>query len=87
MWASVAAAHWLSSCGSLALELGLRSCGPWAWLLHAESSQTTDGTHVPCIGGAVLSLVPPGKSQEGGGGVERGFSITEHSAASPAPTN
>ena len=34
MWASVVAAHGLSSCGSRALECRLSSCGTQAYLLH-----------------------------------------------------
>jgi hypothetical protein len=53
VWASVVAAHGLSTCSSQTLELaGFNSCGAWTsaapW--HVASSQTRDQTCVPCIG-------------------------------------
>ena len=51
-----AAAHGLSSCGSRALDRGLRSCG------LRESYRTRDRTVSPAFAGGFLSTVPPGKS-------------------------
>ena len=54
-----------SCCGAQALEhAGFSSCGTWAQQLrrtglvapqHVGSSQTRDGTHVPCIGWRILN--------------------------------
>ena len=54
MWASVAVAYGLSSCGSRALERRLNGCGLVA-PRHVGSSRARDQTCVPCIGRQILN--------------------------------
>ena len=53
-WASVVAAHGLSSFSSGAAEHRLRSCGKWAELLHAIFPNQGSSTDVSCIGRQIL---------------------------------
>ena len=63
-WASVAAAHRLSSCGSQALERRLSSCGTWAQLLRSMWDLPRAGFEPvsPVLAGGFLTTAPPGKS-------------------------
>ena len=62
--ASVVAAHGLSSCGSWALELRLRSCGAQASLLRGMWDLPRPGLEPmpPALGDIFLTTAPPGKS-------------------------
>ena len=55
-WASVVAAHQLSTHGSRALKHRLSSCSAWALVApqHVRFSQTRDWTRVPCMGRWIL---------------------------------
>ena len=56
------------SCGSQALELGLRRYGEWGYLLFGmgdPSSWTKDRNCVPALAGGFLTAGLPGKSQNG----------------------
>ena len=63
VWASVAVAHGLSSCGSRALEHGLSSCGTRAQLLHGMWDLPRPGLEPgsPALAGGFLTTAPPGK--------------------------
>ena len=64
MWASVVAAHGLSSCGSRALERRLSSCDARAYLLHGMWDLPGPGLEPvpPALAGGFLTTAPPGKS-------------------------
>ena len=61
-WASAAAAHRLSSCGSQALEHRLNSCGVWGQLLHGMWDLSRSGIELasPALAGGSLTTEPPG---------------------------
>ena len=63
MWASVAAACGLSSCGLQALESGLNSCGTWALLFRGMWKCPSPGIKPmsPALVAGFLSTEPPGK--------------------------
>ena len=64
LWASVVAAHGLSSCGSGALERRFSSCGAWALLLYGMWDLPRPGLEPvsPALAGGFLTAAPPGKS-------------------------
>ena len=64
-WASVAAAHGLSSCSSRALERRLSSCGARAQLLHHTCYLPGPGIKPvsPALAGGFLTTAPPGNSR------------------------
>ena len=63
VWASVVAAHRLSSCGLRALELRLSCCGAWASLLRGMWDLPRPGLEPvsPALAGRFLATAPPGK--------------------------
>ena len=66
-WASVVAARGLSTYGSLALELGLSNCGPWAQLLYGMQDLPGPGLEPrsPALAGGIFTTEPPGKPRSG----------------------
>ena len=67
MWASVAVACGLSSCGSRALEHRLSSCGARALLLRSTWDLPAPGIKrvSPALADGFSTIAPPGKSDGG----------------------
>ena len=65
-WASVVAAHGLSSCGSRALECRLSSFGAQVQLLRSMWDLPRPGLEPvsPALAGGFLTTEPPGKPQQ-----------------------
>ena len=72
---------WVSCCSSPALELRLRSCYTWAWLLHRMWDPPGPGIEPvsPALAGGFLPAAPSGKFAHQGPGLDavgvRGLSI------------